>query len=210
MKAFRLLLLATIMIFTSGITAASAQPASPRMEVGGGATVLRLTKSDTSTAGITGRFSFDVTNWLAMEAEVTFFPNDDITIRNSGIAADFGIAHNRRRTDGVFGAKIGYRSTRYGLFGKVRPGFTHLTDQGVQCVGEVCTRLLMLLARDEYQTEFALDLGGGFEFYPSPRTVARFEFGDMMIRHRSVAPPCWTESCTSHNFTTRIGGGFRF
>ncbi len=199
-------LLTIAAMVTCGITIASAQ----RMEVGAGATVHRLSKSETTTAGFNGRFTIDVTNWLAAEAEVTFFPSDDILIPFSPALSGAGIAHYRKRTDGLFGVKVGHRASRYGVFGRVRPGFTHLIDQGVQCVGEECARILMLLARDEYRTEFALDLGGGFEFFPTRRTVARFEFGDTVIRHRSFAPPCFGSPCTSHNFTTRIGGGLRF
>ena len=199
----RLLAFTTLLIICT-VPSAFAQ----RMEVGGGATVHRLTGSDTTTAGVNGRFTFDITNWLAAEAEVTFFPSDDIVVRTQVPGSNFGVGHYRRRTDGLFGVKLGYRGTRYGLFGKVRPGFTHLTGEGVECIGDDCARALMLLALDDYRTEFALDLGGGFEFFPTRRTVTRIEFGDTMIRHRSFAPPCL--SCTSHNFTTRIGGGFRF
>jgi len=203
MKRFPAIVVA---IFTLGINTAIAQ----RMEVGAGATVHRLSKSETTTAGFNGRFTIDLTNWLAAEAEITFFPSDDIVIPISPGFSNAGVGHYRKRTDGLFGVKIGHRGSRYGIFGKIRPGFTHLTNQGVECVGEDCARILMLLAQDEYRTEFALDLGGGFEFFPTPRTVARFEFGDTMIRHRSLAPPCFGFSCTSHNFTTRIGGGLRF
>ena len=91
----------------------------------------------------------------------------------------------------------------------MRPGFVRLSDQCVDCVGEVCALATMLLARPVYRTEFALDLGAVLEFYPSARTVARVDFGDTMIRHRSqAAPPC--SNCTSHNFASRIGIGFRF
>src|SRR5215217_9181466 len=106
MRLHRAFLLTTALIFTSGVTAALAQSASPRFEIGAGTTVLRLTRSDTTTAGVSGRVSLDITTWLAMEGEMTFFPNDDITIRNSAVDADFGIAHNRRRVDGLFGAKL--------------------------------------------------------------------------------------------------------
>lgn len=206
----RRLLLTAVLTLACDISTAFAQSTPLRMEVGGGATVHRLTKSDTTTAGLTGRFTFDLTNWLAAEAEITFFPSDDIIVRTAPAFADVGVGHYRKRTDGLFGVKIGRRGNRYGVFGKVRPGFTRLTDEGVRCVGVDCARILMLLVQDSYRTEFALDLGGGFEFFPSQRTVARFEFGDTMIRHRSFAPPCFGTSCTSHNFTTRIGGGFRF
>lgn len=210
MNPHPLFLLSITAILTVTSSGAFAQTASGRIEVGGGASVHRLTRSDTTTAGMTGRVSFDITSWLSAEAEVTLFPSDDIVIRDSVLMVDFGIVHSRRRADGLFGLKIGHRGSRYGVFAKVRPGFTHLTNQGVECIGEDCARILILFAPDRYRTEFALDLGGGFEFYPSRRTVARFEFGDTMIRHRSFAPPCWANTCTSHNFTTRIGGGIRF
>jgi hypothetical protein len=94
------------------------------------------------------------------------------------------------------------------VHGKLRPGFAHLSDEGLRCVGDPCA--LVLFARPEYRTEFALDFGGILEVYPWARTVARFEFGDTMIRHRSTAPPCPTSSCTSHNLASRLGVGFRF
>ena len=95
------------------------------------------------------------------------------------------------------------------MFGKVRPGFTRLYDSGLECVGEMCA--LVLLARPDYRAEFALDLGGVLEFYPSVRTVMRFELSDIMIRHGGrFTPPCWGSSCTSHNLSSRAGIGFRF
>lgn len=204
----RLLIVTVALIFSHGFENAFAQ----RLEIAGGATVHRLSKSETTTAGMTGRFTVDLTRWLAAEAEIAFFPGDDITVRSTLSDTDFGLVYERQRVDGFFGAKIGHRGSRYGIFGKVRPGFTRLNDQGVGCVGVDCARILAvsLLAAPRYQTEFALDVGGGVEFFPSRRTVVRFEFGDTMIRHRSFAPPCWQGTCTSHNFTTRVGAGMRF
>ena len=212
MRTNRPFLISIVLTLTCGVTDALAQSAARRMEVAGAASVHHLTRSNNTTTGVTGRFSFDVTNWLAAEAEVTFFPSDDITIRTQLPDVDFGLIYNRRRTDALFGVKIGHRFDRYGLFAKVRPGLTHLSNQGLGCAGDDCARILMLSlpAPTSYRTEFALDLGGGFEFFPSRNTVTRIEFGDMIIRHRSFAPPCWQETCSSHNFTTRIGGGVRF
>jgi hypothetical protein len=68
---------------------------------------------------------------------------------------------------------------------------------------------LLLLARADYRTEFAMNLGGVLEFYPSPRIVTRLDLGTTLIRHRSFAPPrC--DGCTSSNFSSRVGVGFRF
>jgi hypothetical protein len=187
---------------------AAAQPLSSRLEVGVQASFLRLSDFDSTTAGIGGRVSFDLASWFAIEAQADFFPNDDALLSSSELTPDFGIVYRRKRADALFGAKIGWRGDRFGVFAKARPGFTRLADQGVECRADVCA--LVLLAQPEYRTEFAFDLSGVFELYPSARTVARFELGDTMIRHRSSAPPCWGSTCSSHNLTSRFGVGLRF
>ena len=184
---------------------AFAQGAQTRFEVGGHVSLLNLTDFTSSTnTGFGGRFGFDVTRWLAAETEVTFFPNDDALVQSSD---NLGVEYKRRRTEALFGAKIGWRGQRAGVFAKVRPGLSSLTHKGVDCHGDMCA--LILLALPEYKTEFALDLGGVIEFYPSRRFVARFDVGDMMIWHRSSAPPCFP-GCTSHNFNSKFGFGVRF
>jgi outer membrane protein with beta-barrel domain len=208
MKPSRLVVL--VAVLAALVPADAFAQAGRRVEVGGQASLLNLSRSDSTSAGIGGRVSFDLTRWIAAEAEMTFFPNDDIIVRSAIPGVHLDIGHFRRRTDGFFGVKVGARGRRYGVFAKARPGFTRLTNQGTSCIGEDCARVLMLFLPDRYRTEFAFDLGGGLEVYPTARTVARFEFGDTMIRHNSMAPPCWTDVCTSHNFSTRIGGGVRF
>jgi hypothetical protein len=145
--------------------------------------------------------SFDFTRWISAEAELNFFPSDTFET-----GSDLRLIHHRRRLDGFFGPKIGYRGGRFGLFGAVRPGFSRLSDRGVECAGPDCA--FVLLARPVYRTELALDFGGVFEVYPTTRTVARVDVGDTFIRHRSLAPPCL--ECSTHNLATRIGFGVRF
>lgn len=67
-----------------------------------------------------------------------------------------------RGTAAVRGAKAGIRGNRLGLFVKLRPGFMHF-NKDVDCPG--CDR------RDNF--EFALDVGGVVEYYPSSRFVVR-------------------------------------
>ena len=185
-----------------------AQSDRPSMEVAGQATLLRLNDSGTTNAGIGGRFSLDLSRFISLDAELAYFPNDTFEVPTSTEVPNAPrVWYKRRRTDVLAGVKVGHRGGRFGLFGKVRPGFTRLTFRGINCVGDMCA--LMLFARTEYRSEFALDLGGIVEFYPTRRTVTRFDFGDVMIRHRSEAvPPC--SDCTTHNFTSRLGVGFRF
>ena len=191
---------------SSGTVTAQSEPS--RFEAGVQASVLRLSDFGSTSTGIGGRFTFNVARWAALEAEGNFFPQDDVRLPET--IADLRVTHYRRRTDGFFGAKVGVRGERLGLFAKVRPGFTVLTERNdpSACEGEVCA--LALLLRPEYRTEFALDLGGVLEFYPSRQFVARFELGDTIIRHRSTAPPCWGEECTSHNVSSKFGFGLRF
>jgi hypothetical protein len=73
-------------------------------------------------------------------------------------------------------------------------------------VGQPCA--LILLARPVYRTEPAIDVGGVLEIYPTARTVARIDLGTTLIRHRSYVPPC--RNCTSSNFASSVGFGYRF
>jgi hypothetical protein len=104
--------------------------------------------------------------------------------------------------------KAGHRWERVGLFAKLRPGVTSLSNRGVACLGDVCE--LILLAVPEYRREFALDVGGVLEFYPSPRLVTRLDLGTLVIHHRGTAPPCPGGECTTYNLATSIGMGLRF
>lgn len=189
---------------------ASAQGRDSRFEIGAQASVLRLSDFDSTSAGVGGRFSVDLTPQLAIETEFNLFPSDDILLPVSSTVPDLRLAYYRRRADAFFGLKVGRRQEKVGLFAKARPGFVRLTDKGQQCLGADCARVLLLLARPDYRTELAFDVGGGLEVYLLPRTVARVELGDTIIRHRSTAPPCPGSSCTSHNVSTRLGLGVRF
>lgn len=191
------------------VSNAAAQTDVPRFEAGVQASVLRLSDFGSTSTGIGGRITFNVSRWAALEAEGSFFPQDDVPLPEATIA-DFRVTYHRKRTDVFFGAKLGYRGEWFGLFAKVRPGFTVLSQRRGpdMCDGTLCP--LVLLARPEYRTELAVDLGGVLEFYPSRRVVARFELGDAIIRHRSFAPPCWSEGCTSNNVSSKFGVGLRF
>lgn len=192
-----------------GATVANAQPASSRLEIGGQVNVLRLSDSSDTTVGIGGRVTYDVASWWSVEGEYQFFPDDTLSLTSrvdDGRA--LGIAYQRRRSTMLAGVKAGYRGERFGVFGKARPGVTVLSDRGVDCRGDACA--LVLLAVPDYRPEFALDLGGVVEWYPSPRWVARVDVGSLIVRHRSSAPPCGAGTCTTGNLAASAGLGLRF
>jgi hypothetical protein len=202
----RLILPIAAAFAVAGVAPAFAQ-SSGRLEVAVQTTMLRQSRFDATTASIGGRVSFDLARWIAAEGEFNFFPSDVIRLTSTYSGDTMTVSHFRHRSDVVFGIKAGVRGERFGVFGKVRPGLTKLTDEGLRCDGPMC--ILALFARPEYQKEFALDTGGVFELYPVARSVVRFDVGDLMIQHRSLAaPPC--SKCTTHNVTTRIGVGWRF
>lgn len=188
--------------------AALAQTEPPRVEVGGQLNVLRLSDSSDTNVGLGGRVTFNVARWLGLEAEYQFLPKDELELSETVDGSVVGVRYERRRSTALFGVKTGYRGERFGVFGKVRPGVTALSDRGVECLGDVCA--LMLLAIPEYRSEFVVDVGGVFEFYPSSRWVARFDVGSLIIKHRSTAPPCVGGGCTSSNLASSVGVGVRF
>jgi hypothetical protein len=173
--------------------------------VGGQVSTLRLSTYKAISPGFGGRFGYEASRLVTLEGEFNFTPHDDFEIRATEPGAS--VSYARRRSEGLFGPKIGVRGQKFGLFGRVRPGFSRLTHRGVGCTGEVCS--LMLLALPVYRTEFAMDYGGTLEYYPTSRTVTRFDVGSTMIRHRSSAPPCST-GCTTQNMTSRVSFGWRF
>ena len=68
--------------------------------------------------GIGGRFTCNLTDSIAAEAEINFFPNDQ------GSFDDY-IAG--RMMQGLFGIKAGRRFERFGFYGKARPGFVRFS-----------------------------------------------------------------------------------
>jgi hypothetical protein len=199
-----------VLSLASSAAVAHAQAVEQRVEIGGQASVLRLSDVDTTNAGFGARLLFKVTDWLSIDGEVSFFPHDKVVgpTMNTPVGP-MRIDSARRRTDGLVGIKVGTGRHRFGVFAKVRPGVTRLYDKRTECVGNGCAVVLIRFAPNSYRTEFAVDLGGGVELYPSRRTVARAEIGDTVIRHRSLAAP-GLSGCTSHNLSSRAGLGVRF
>jgi Outer membrane protein beta-barrel domain len=211
-RARSLLIIATLACLAAAAPA-WAQP-DQKFELGGQVSALRLSDFPATNAGLGGRFSYDLARWIAVESEFSWFPHDDVTVRSNS-TPELGTSYHRRRAEAFFGPKMGLKTQRFGFFGKVRPGVARLSDQGVECEGDFCALMTLglpvsLLARPVYRTEFALDVGGVVEFYPSPRTILRFDIGDTLIKHRSQAPPCWGTTCTSNNFSSRFGVGVQF
>jgi hypothetical protein len=182
---------------------ARAQAETPRVEIGAHFSLIRLSLPpplDSTVPGVGGRITFNFNDHVAVEGEFNFFPKD----------LPGRISLSGRQTQGLFGLKAGMRSSRAGVFGKVRPGFMRFgqAPEPVFCAANLSIfppSFGCWLAGG--RTAFALDFGGVAEVYPSRRTVVRFDLGDTVLNFRGIFAG---RSLTTHNLQFNAGVGFRF
>ena len=192
-----------------------------RFEVGGQFTSLTLSIREhylsldslfyykKSDVGFGGRFGYNVTDRIAIEAETNFLSGDVNNTLNNG-----RLGGRPLQVQG--GVKAGKRFARFGIFGKARPGIvsfskTLITDSVVFNNG-VGPFTNFHYARRTY---FSIDLGGVLEFYPSKKIVTRVDAGDTMIRYSRalqgfILNPFEVPAETLHNFQFSSGLAFRF
>ena len=193
------------------------QSQKSRIEVGAVFSVLGINDANglsdlfpRTEVGVGGRFTYNLNRHLALEAEVNLFPRDfrKFTTNFTG----------GRMTEGLFGLKAGIRKNRFGVFGKFRPGFESsgraeiphfLNGDGPDPHNRFGFERIRA-------TQFALDVGGVFELYPSPRTIIRFDAGDTIVRYPGVQFTHFPEGSVvletvySHKVQFSVGFGFRF
>ena len=109
---------------------ASAQSDTPRVEIGAQYTFLDLSsipsrdffiiQNSGGRHGFGGRVIFNASDYVSLEAELSFFPNGEY-IRSSGEGSS---------TQALVGMKAGKRGRKVGLFGKIRPGFINDARRG--------------------------------------------------------------------------------
>jgi len=166
-------LLLTVITFAS---VAVAQSTKDKIEIGVQSTSLTLFHPDFSfddtQTGVGGRVTYNFNRSIAAEAEINFFPQKQFVLTADGNAIQ-----------AQFGVKLGKRFEKFGMFGKVRPGFLSVDRVGSYLPG---TQGLFKIER---QALFTTDIGGVLEFYPSKRTVVRFDAGDTTIRHPAQFGP---------------------
>jgi len=183
---------------------ASAQSETPRYEVGAQFTALRLKEFRILDAhviyGLGARFTYNLTDNVAVEAEGNYFPADDY----------FG---GRRATQGLFGVKAGVRRRKVGVFGKARPGFIRFKNPAFRLLpggGGSLVETGQFISR----SELAFDIGGVVEFYPSRRLSLRTDVGDTIVRFDRggdfITGRPRRLFFTSHNLQFSTGVSFRF
>lgn len=190
----------------------------PRVEIGAHITAInlgdfRLKVPDLKKTerGAGGRLSVNVSDSVAIEAEYNIFPNEfRISIPQLNQLVTRRLTRDRVNQF-LFGIKAGTRSDRWGIFGKVRPGFvsSSLRDETLNT-----NPALNSLFRTS--TGLALDIGGVIEFYPSRHTMIRVDVGDMILRYETKAVSGQATAgapvgrFTHHSLQIGAGVGLRF
>jgi opacity protein-like surface antigen len=183
-KMFFFVLAAAALLLMVPTQNAQAQSRSetPKVEIGAHYTLLRFSDFDTNDSGVGGRLTYNLSDNFGIETEFNFFPEERLNFAN-------GTSLTSRRTQGLFGAKYGLRSEKAGFFGKIRPGFIRF-GEGSSPLGVSAT-------------EFALDIGGVVELYPTRPVALRFDVGNTLIRFGSLG-------FTSNNLQISTGVAYRF
>lgn len=202
------------LFLTASITLTHAQSETPKYEIGAQFSSLGIDDArgaeERREAGFGGRFGYNITRYFSLEAEVNYFPRNYrvvITDLTGG-----------RVTQGLFGVKGGVRREKFGVFGKLRPGF--------QSSGGAARARFPNGGgpdpRDPFGFEFfratqlTADVGGVVEYYPSRRTIIRFDAGDTITRYPDIefflfpAGTLGKETIYSHKLQFSVGFGYRF
>jgi hypothetical protein len=227
---------------------ALAQGDVPRFEIGGQFSLLTRNKPSSqddefvsghvTDPGFGARFTYNVTNNVALEAEGNFFPGRNFDSEGSFFLRlnenDVGVPDGQIY-QGQFGVKAGKRFRKVGLFLKLRPGFVRFTRvsqlTGIRLITVIhpSTNREVQVENAEFRlgkaTYFSTDVGGVVEFYPSRRIVTRLDVGDTIIRYGIyreplgavcvLSAPCPTRvferpAETRHNLQFSAGIGIRF
>jgi hypothetical protein len=180
------------------VPASPAQDEYSAVELGAQYSIIRNTNSSlqaSNFSGFGGRFDWNFNRRLAFESQVDFFPEHGIPLP---------LVQGGRATEAVFGLRAKVIQTRnFSVFGLVRPGLLHYTDVEVpsaQTPGSFTT---------QPATYFVLNLGGGIEYYPSPRWILRADIEGDPYRVPAATAAGFTQTGKIDD-TTRLSFGVAY
>lgn len=181
-------------LLSAGFIAAAANAQSqtdvPKTEIGAFVTAIDLNKSvGEKPLGFGGRFTYNLNNYVAIDSEAAYYPQNP--------SGDFG------ETQALIGVRAGIHTEKIGVFAKLRPGLVRFGGDGFKAYN------------GRARNNFALDVGGVLEFYPTEHFIVRVDLGDTIIpfggdRIRTGASIIPRSPQTTHNFQGSFGIGFRF
>ncbi len=181
-KVIPSLLIALTIIFSQRAQAQQVKPPDelPKIEVG---IESMLTFSDNSPTlpGVGARLTYNLNRHFALEGAAYFTPGNCKFC--SGEVTG-------RITQGMFGIKAGQRFKKFGLFVKARPGVINLSQAEFDLVPTGSSKNFLTSPFDEppfrvvsrSRTDFAMDVGGVLEIYPTKKFFLRFDTGLLIER----------------------------
>jgi len=135
----------------------------PMYEYGVDFTALTINQTQTHL-GIGHRFTINLNRHVALESAAIFFSECSRCGEVTGTISE-----------GLFGVKAGQRFKKFGIFGKARPGFINYGRGYFELSPTGGTGPFPFSVEVHRQTNFAIDLGGVVEIYPSKRMLLRFD-----------------------------------
>jgi hypothetical protein len=207
----RTLVVALLLPFAAALSFAQSSDI-PKIEVGAQFTTTRLRDLSETDPGMGIRFSYNITDSLAAEAEFNYF-GGDLTDLSLFYRLPANTTYSTNRTQGLFGAKyMALRGDKFGIGGKFRPGFMRFNGGGNIGCPPGTTSSIFICQLAAGKTNFAMDVGGVFEYYPARRLVTRFDIGATIVRfggpiQDGLFPP---DGFNSTNPQFSAGIGFRF
>lgn len=177
---------------------ARAQDEYTRFEVGAQYSLIEETNSALqgfTLSGVGARFDWNFTRRLAFESQIDFFPQSTPALL---------LIQGGQTLEAVFGirAKV-IQTRRLSVFGLVRPGLLHFSGVAVLANSSMYT--------DQPANYFVLNLGGGIEYYVSPRWVLRADIEGNPYRIPAFSSPANGAVLPGKiNDTTRLSFGVAY
>lgn len=171
------------LVFNQNVIAQEDSPSS--------AIIGQYTRQNTDPESLNGfgiTYSKHFVRFFGMDTAFNFFPKD-----------------GAKTLQLTAGPKVGYRTEKFGIFGKFRPGTQIFYLRRPGAVADDDT---------EASLKFAMDFGGIVEVYPSRRLGLRFEAGNMMTKLKittsNPGSPLVEDSKFVSNFQLSTGIMLRF
>lgn len=206
MRFLNILILIALMLATAVI--GNSQTEDHKFEVGVQTSSLRGSEH----LGVGIRLGYNINQYLGVEGETNFFGGSGYPYR--------------QKVQAQFGVKTGIRFNKFGIFGKVRPGFINTKQptyfyyppcpeacilvSGVLPLQNTIPRTLIypspiFVPLGGNKTHFSLDVGGVVEFNPTKRFFVRADIGDTIAKRDN-----YYFSGVTHNLQITTGVGIRF
>lgn len=191
----------------NSVDSANRQSHLSRLTVGAQASSLSLkfTNLFEGHAGTEAGFgpfaSYRIWRFVEADASMNFFPRE---------AQPESFGDGGRILQGLFGIRAGFRSKHVGFFAKARPGFQSYSQSlnSITFPPDFSSQSLGFTRA----TDFALDLGGVVEIYPTKHLVIRLDAGDTSIypgaRNFTTNGMSFTSPGQPRKDTMQFGAGF--